>query len=99
MTEPETTNEKPKRKFAKKNITVKPEEVVVGASFPGKVVRHPRISTHVTIATARPYCRKQTASAPSERVPDGTGPTPAFFVETIGERHRRVKPINGGFWW
>lgn len=65
MTEPETTNEKPKRKFAKKNITVKPEEVVVGASFTGKVVRHLSISTHVTIATARPYCRKQTASAPS----------------------------------
>ena len=99
MTEPETTNEKPKRKFAKKNITVKPEEVVVGASFPGKVVRHPRISTHAAIAPARPVSKTPRVGSVS-RVPDRTQTHAGVF------RHadRRAAPTRQtqhqtGFWW
>ena len=74
VTEPETT-EKLKRKFVKKNITVKPEEVVIGA-FTGKVVRHSVTSPHSAMPP-RPH-RKRPASAPSRAFPTAT--TPAFFA-------------------
>jgi hypothetical protein len=78
VTEPETTNEKPKRKFAKKNITVKPEEVVVGASFTGKVVRHLSISTHTAIAPARPIVENKPRRLRRSAFPTGRDPRRRF---------------------
>ena len=93
MTEPETTTEKPKRKFVKKNITVKPEQVVIGASFPGKVVRYRVTSPHAAMSPPVPH-RKRPASAPSRTFPTAT--TPAFFATSIGRaEHGLGKP--GGF--
>lgn len=40
VTEPTVEEKKPKRKFVKKNVTVQDADIVIGASFPGKVVRN-----------------------------------------------------------
>jgi hypothetical protein len=97
VTEPETT-EKPKRKFVKKNITVKPEEVVIGASFPGKVVRHSVTSPHAAMPPRVPH-RKRPASAPSRAFPTAT--MPAFFATSPSAKAQKntepVKPASEGF--
>ena len=74
-TEAETKAEKPKRKFAKKNVTVQDADIAVGNKYEGKVVRHPSETLSSPPVSSRRRMKpgkRGSRGAP----PVGSGPAP-----------------------
>ena len=108
MTEPEVAADspKPKRKFVKKNVTVQKADIVIGASFPGKVVRahHGHAGNPIPNVSRRENARGERKTRFPERT---NAPFFQHRLESSGRPRRassrawnRKETLSGGIlWW